>query len=865
VISGAQHALIALQIDPSNLADQTTLRRAFHTLKGSSRMVGLHDFGEAAWSFEQLLNASLAEQRDASEALIAISSEAIDALERWAQGIAQGVASLWSAASFRQTSDALRLQGQRVPLLTPENLPNVSLDRQAMHSAHHPGLLSRYDTPAPSEDKSSDTLVADDADDLAEADFVSTQLFGMDQPHEGETSPAVLGATALQAEESVEGEDLDLVDFAPQPTHEAVAGLRIVDANLSDPVSGLEPALVLDFPEPETLPSTTATEESPSVDEEIKVIGSLQMSIPLYNVYLNEADEWSRRLQTELGEWAMELAAPIPDSVIALAHALLGSSATVGFIALANMAKALEQALQHVQLHGQVQPTHATVFCGSAEDIRRLLHQFAAGFVKEADAGVLRALQDIIDTEFPAPVLDVPPTATVLPRVIAEAAPLVILDEEDHDLSTEDHLDADLLPIFAEEASELMPQLGAALRQWIARPDNLGARNEVLRLLHTLKGSARLAGAMRLGEMSHRMESSIEMLGAENLQTVQLKPLFSRLDALHATVAALSMPTGETDSHASEPPDALTSSAALPQALALAHVATQAISRTQVSQSVRVRSQVLDRLLNQAGEVMMTRSRMDERLKQLRASLGDLTGNLDRLRQQLRDVELQAESQMQSRLAQTKDLAQAFDPLEFDRFTRVQELTRMMAESVNDVATVQRNLQRTVEGAEDDLMAQGRQARELQKDLLRTRMVEFDSLSDRLYGALRQASKDAEKQVKLDITGGAIEVDRGVLERIAPALEHLLRNAIAHGIEAPEERLAKGKSTSGNIKIQVQQESNDISVRIEDDGMGLHLDRIRAKAQATGLIDTEDAIPDVWPWHRPGYCQSRSTRFGRAY
>ena len=77
---------------------------------------------------------------------------------------------------------------------------------------------------------------------------------------------------------------------------------------------------------------------------------------------------------------------------------------------------------------------------------------------------------------------------------------------------------------------------------------------------------------------------------------------------------------------------------------------------------------------------MITRSRMEARLAQLRSSMADLTGNLERLRQQLRDIELQSESQMQSRLAQSKDTAAGFDPLEFDRFTRVQELTRMMAE-----------------------------------------------------------------------------------------------------------------------------------------------------------------------------------------
>jgi chemosensory pili system protein ChpA (sensor histidine kinase/response regulator) len=164
---------------------------------------------------------------------------------------------------------------------------------------------------------------------------------------------------------------------------------------------------------------------------------------------------------------------------------------------------------------------------------------------------------------------------------------------------------------------------------------------------------------------------------------------------------------------------------------------------------------------------------------------------------------------------------------------------------VNDVATVQRNLQRSVEGTEDDLIAQGRQARELQKDLLRTRMVEFDGIADRLYGVVRQASKDTGKQVKLDISGGAIEVDRGVLDRMAPAFEHLLRNAVAHGIEASADRVAEGKSPSGNINIAVHQESNDVTVSFSDDGAGLHLDRIRAKALAKGLIAEGESLSDA--------------------
>ena len=166
--------------------------------------------------------------------------------------------------------------------------------------------------------------------------------------------------------------------------------------------------------------------------------------------------------------------------------------------------------------------------------------------------------------------------------------------------------------------------------------------------------------------------------------------------------------------------------------------------------------------------------------------------------------------------------------MEFDRFTRVQELTRMMAESVNDVATIQRNLQRTVEGTEDDLIAQGRQARELQRDLLRTRMVEFEGISERLYGVVRQASKDAGKQVKLDITGGSMDIDRGVLERMAPAFEHILRNSVAHGIEDPVERTRVGKPAAGTITINLQHQNNEVSVEFHDDGAGLELQIGRA-------------------------------------
>jgi chemosensory pili system protein ChpA (sensor histidine kinase/response regulator) len=883
VVQNGLIAVRALAVDPSDLSEQTTLRRAFHTLKGSSRMVGLNEFGEAAWSFEQLLNTWLADQRPASDALIHLTRSAMQAFGRWVEDIGSHSDEKWSALDFRKSSDGLRLDDQLIPLQTPgeqnaaagQDLVPVAATDQREEEAFAPPEFSATEmfdglSPQPEEE--------------AQADFSETITFsfdsvpGVDTP--GEVMPVQVPAT------DVDFGDFDFGDLkpvsAPDEVVPEVAVEIVTDEELvpehvvSIPVVN-ERATLDDAPVEATLHHLEfpSAEMETASEDQTKVIGQLRLGIPLYNVYLNEADEWSRRLQTEVSEWAMELERPLPDSLVALAHSLLGSSATVGFTALSDMARALEQALQHVQLHRQGTPEQAQVFTNAAEDIRRLLHQFAAGFLKESDAGVLASLQAIIDTQFPAPTMESAPgyldEVEIMPEVEPEveeeneaeadvlaapvmvpampafplmaAAPLNVAEAIDDDIDAVDALDEDLFPFFEEEALELLPQMGAALRQWVARPDNLGARSEVLRVLHTLKGSARLAGAMRLGEMAHRMESSIEQIGSEGLQAIQLEPLLTRFDALQASFAALGAAPQVEELPVATPAEAVVLKAALtiqpaPRSVVLVP------PRPVANQSVRVRSQLLDRLVNQAGEVMISRARMDARLIQLRSSLGELGGNLDRLRQQLRDVELQAESQVQSRLAQAKDSAQAFDPLEFDRFTRVQELTRMMAESVNDVATVQRNLQRSVEGAEDDLIAQGRQARELQRDLLRTRMVEFESISERLYGVVRQAGKDTGKQVKLDITGGSIEMDRGVLERMAPAFEHMLRNAVAHGIEETSARTNAGKPAAGTITIHVNHESNDVSVSFSDDGGGLHLDKIRAKAIANGVISADDVLSE---------------------
>jgi chemosensory pili system protein ChpA (sensor histidine kinase/response regulator) len=248
-------------------------------------------------------------------------------------------------------------------------------------------------------------------------------------------------------------------------------------------------------------------------------------------------------------------------------------------------------------------------------------------------------------------------------------------------------------------------------------------------------------------------------------------------------------------------------------------------------------------MATQAGEVSIRRARMESELALMKGALLDLDDNLERLRAQLRELELQAEAQMHIQQEMAQQGGREFDPLEFDRYTRFQELTRMLAESVGDVATLQRSLGRSVQTGEDELAAQSRLTRELQDDLLRTRLVDFDSIGERMHRVVRQASRDTGKQVKLEIVGGQTELDRSVLERTAGAFEHLLRNSVAHGIESPEARATSGKDPVGTLRIEVSQHGNEVLLKFSDDGAGLNLARIRERGLQLGLI-SPDAEPD---------------------
>lgn len=416
-------------------------------------------------------------------------------------------------------------------------------------------------------------------------------------------------------------------------------------------------------------------------------------------------------------------------------------------------------------------------------------------------------------------------------------------------LTMQDDLDEQLLPIFIEEANDLMPAIAQGLRDWRANPGDGAISQNLQRGLHTLKGSARMAGAMRLGELTHRLETSvIEATEKQNYN----EALFDSLDTAYDQVADVyewlrnpsSAPAPVAAATAAPANEERTLTAAqgqgpvLPQfGLADVEAAAKAV--------LRVRADVIDRLVNEAGEVSIARSRIEGEMRGFKHFLLELTENVIRLRNQLREVEIQAESQMQSRLSSSHEIEASFDPLEFDRFTRFQELTRMMAESVNDVSTIQQNLLKSLDETEAALLQQGRMTRTLQQELMRTRMVPLGSIAERLHRIVRQTAKELGKKANLELSGTQVELDRSVLEKMTAPFEHLLRNAIAHGLEGKAERVAAGKSENGEITLRARQEGNEIVLSVADDGAGIDLSRVRAKALALGMFDEATPLSET--------------------
>lgn len=889
-----------LHVSPYDSEAFTVVRRGFHTLKGSGRMVGLTDLAEPAWEIEQTLNQWLRDERTPSPEMLAFLEEAGNAFQVWVADLEeQGHAKVESGPLIVV---ARRLRGEGEPQAAgtegeppPKTEAGVSAETTA--TAGETTSPEQVVQVEESVDLDGHVLPAElfqifSGEGAQRLQDMAIALAEMARAHRPAAWEAFIraahtlagisrttGFTPLaEAAHAVERWSGNWPDKTMVLPEEVVKGLESVLAQLS---GGFKEILDRRFPQPldgvvEVLSRLRVYTEPPPEPEtepeadpgEVAVADTAQvqdeLDEQLLPIFLEEADELLPRIGEALREWrAQPDDSGISDALKRVLHTLKGSARMAGALTLGEQVHGME-----ARVIEQVGEGATASFLDQLEEEYDLIYDRVERFKSGPDA------QPAMTPEAPsieAGEDDAGPSAAmeaIAAEIAAEEAELEreVQDALEHMPAAappktsaapemppaQDELDEQLLPVFLEEADELLPRIGEALRNWRTQPDGAGTADALKRVLHTLKGSARMAGAMVLGEKVHGMETRV-MEQAEGLATPEfLDRLEGDYDQIHEMVARLKAgpdaqsAASATEQQASAAPVVMPEqpAAAVPAAQAGAAPAAPAKASLEddlrLRQALRLKSDVLDTLLNEAGEVSIARARIENVLNGYKQTAQELASNVERLRSQLRELEIQAESQMHSRLSQME--ASHFDPLEFDRFSRLQELTRQLAESVNDVSTAQDNLLSGLTEADTALIQQSRMARTLQQELMHMRMVPLNTLAERLYRIVRQSAKETGRRAQLELEGGQTELDRVVLDKIAAPLEHLVRNAVAHGVEPPSVREAAGKQEYGEIRLAARQEGNEIVLTLSDDGGGVNEEAVRGRAEELGWLEPGQAI-----------------------
>jgi len=775
------------------------LRRNYHTLKGSGRMVGASDISELAWAVENMLNKVRDNKINHSDKLFAL-------LEQVAAVLPEMVAHLQGGPATALDYEALRLLADE---FAAGNQPDVPAG---------PTLAAR-------------------------------------------TAGTVVPATGMRA----------------------VPAAAVVEPVIGVPPSG---AGIL-----------------PQLDE------------TLLQIFTVEARGHLATLEEEISACRAAGGCTVSANLIRATHTLRGSGRSVGLKFMSDACGNMEKLLQEIEtLHQTVNETHLYFL----QEIHRNVSQLVSAL---SDNGIdpipmrdnLIALA--VDIQHELEILEgqggsapgagsfAPVTAGFAPVTPAAQIPPVGVPATAVSAQAE-HIDPELLEIFQEEAIDLLQSIEESLTRWRADNDDRGAVSDLKRALHTLKGGARMAGAMTMGSVSHDTESLLEQVENGSIQVNS--DLLDLLDEVHDTVAAMldqlqsgqpvddasllqarinALINGDTaaaaamvDTAIPVPGGAETLQAGTffrPVVPVVSTVPTASVdptidrrrenrspedrrhdqderrdsSRTSGDRrgqgQIRVRTELLNELVNYAGEVSISRSRMEQQIFGFRENLQELHGNVTRFREQLRDLEIQSESQILFRTEREAAVPDSdFDPLEFDRFTQLQQLSRGLTESLHDLSIIHSSLDNHIGEAETVLQQQARLNTDLQEGLMRTRMVDFSSQAARLRHIVRQTSRELGKRVDLVLSATNVEIDRNVLERMIGPFEHMIRNSIDHGMEDAATRAAVGKSATGTINISTVQEGSEIVICFADDGAGLDVNAIRSSAIERGLMAEDSTLSE---------------------
>ncbi|AKH20586.1 Hpt domain-containing protein [Sedimenticola thiotaurini] len=964
----------------------TTFRRSFHTLKGSGRLVGAKVIGEFSWAIENLLNRVIDQTIEVSPQVIELLNETLDILPELIDCQKRGVAATVDTQPLIERAEALA-QPDRTPAasstadktsapaetlsteaqleaLEDEVSADESMEFVATDDLDAEPVVQQLDEPEhPVADLPDESATESEAVEVIEEDI---EIQTVNSADEGDESAEALPGAPINMDETLleifEAESRTHIETLSR-FHEACSGNPLVcridkeivralhtlhgSAEMSgvDPIAQVSTAL-------ESLVSELKGMNRSADPVTLELIGR---GVELFNTILGVINVPG----AELPDW-QGLVADIYDQSRAALAAQVTDEPDSGFVESPDPATDEQPASAETSaedLDQQAVLPEAVDTDALAETVtieppevvedaepapaETELAAEPVELVIEAPASADEpGDQPVTEESPPAQIEDQPPAPTASPTASDQAAKVVsgpvMVDLEG---------DPELVDIFLEEARELHESLEGALESGDFDLTNKTLSEDLQRTLHTLKGGARLAGAMPIGDLSHAFESLLTAIDqervsggdelihlthevvdrlAEQIDDLSAAPRLRSADdlvqLLEAWLAAGGPPEVVAESAAAdaarepeaappaeEPGEEIAVTAPLPQepasepevqpveaeipevvaeshepeadqvtvtdtpipaapepevtpptpidtATSVSAETTGSVASRGQREQVRVRSDLLDRLVNYAGEVSIYRTRLEQQNGQLKFNLSEMEQTVSRLRDQLRQLEIETEAQILFRYEQDRDDEQAldasFDPLELDRFSAMQQVSRSLMETVNDLTNINSFLEELQSETDTLLLQQSRITTDLQDGLMRTRMVPFSQVVPRLHRVVRQTSNQLDKRAELVIQGGDSEIDRGILERMIGPLEHILRNAIAHGIESPDQRQAAGKPKTGKISLLLSREGSDVQIVVSDDGAGVNIEKIRAQAIKSGLLDpnAEVADSDVLPF-----------------
>jgi len=430
----------------------------------------------------------------------------------------------------------------------------------------------------------------------------------------------------------------------------------------------------------------------------------------------------------------------------------------------------------------------------------------------------------------------------------------------------------EFMAIFLDEAEEILENTQSLLERWQSAPHNMQLMRELQRELHTLKGGARMVGITPMGDLSHHLESVLTQIvegpakSNPKLQEVvqnSVDELAAMLEAVRSGVP-LETPNdliaqinvtlkreGESEEipAKSEPVSKANKKVELKELkpIPIEEEESNRLDKDVDESRIQIKATLIDRLTNLAGELSISRAHMEQQQGTTKNNLSEMEQTVARLRDQLRRLEIETEAQILSHYRYSDISGPAddeFDPLELDRFSLLQQLSRSLMETISDLLNIQDALKIVTRQSDTLLVQQARIGAELQENIMRTRMVPFARISPKLQRIARLTARELRKNVEFTINGEAIEFERTVLNRIVAPLEHMLRNAIGHGVEDTETRQQAGKSTTAQVTVDLMREGSDLIIKMADDGRGLNLPAIRKKAEERGIIEPGTVISD---------------------